>query len=85
MPFWQLVEQQSAPEVHAWPSTLHCEEEPGISAHWPLVHVLVQQSSAVVQAWPTSRHRLVAHLPLVQMLVQHSPPDWQNSPALLHS
>jgi hypothetical protein len=84
MPAWQLVEQQSAPEVHAWPSTLHCVEEPGISAHTPLVHVFVQHCSAPEHAWPTSRHRLAAHLPFSQTLVQQSPPTWHASPVLRH-
>jgi hypothetical protein len=69
-PPWQLVEQQFAPEVHAWPITPHVW--PAIVAHVPLVQVAVQQSALLLQVAPTSRHCWEEHEPFRQWFEQQS-------------
>jgi hypothetical protein len=65
-PPWQLVEQQSAGELQAWPITLQVEVEPGMVAQLPEVQVAVQQSVLPLQTIPTSKHCWDEHWPFRQ-------------------
>ena len=88
----QLVEQQLAPVVQAWPTALQ-PGPPEIAAQLfpapPSVfrpaQLRVQHSAPLAQLVPKSLHWVLEHRPLVQLLVQQSvdatqlvPDGWQN-------
>lgn len=67
----QFVEQQSTPEVHVSPSTLHTDEVPVIVVHLPPEQLPLQQLLWAEQVPPKST-QLLPQKPLSQRLVQQS-------------
>ena len=76
----QLVEQQLAPAVQAWPTALH-PGPPEIAAQVVPAQLRVQHSAPPAQVAPTSLHWVVEQLPEVHRLVQHSVDEVQLLPA----
>ncbi len=66
----QLVEQQSASSVQAWPTTLHVA--PASAAQNPPVQVREQQAPGELQNAPVSAHAVPEHVPPMHVVPQQS-------------